>query len=101
MLKEVLLESGKQMVRSWLKSHGYNRVSPIDSDDLEADSNMRRIFVHIKIFNTEHKSKPSESEKKKVIALSCEYHRDPWIAILEVDKNGELTSNIEWIDLSK
>ena len=92
----------EKIIFSSLKSLGYFKIVVLEKNentyDLEADGNLRKILLKVRISHSPEMSRISTRSKDltkfKVDAMNM--HREPWIAQLHLDNEGQLSQSIKW-----
>lgn len=91
-----IIENGEKLVKAWLKSNGFFRINTLREGgnhiDIEADGKISRIIVHLTI----EKGQEFLLEGFQEQEIYKHVNREPWVATLHVNKNGELDETILW-----
>jgi len=92
-------------IKTWLKSLGYYKIEIEKQMDnsfvVIADGNLRQIFLDVKVFSYSKKQvKLTSKEKNEIQKQARNSNREPWTAIVKMDKVGESVEKIEWANLS-
>lgn len=97
-----IAEYGERHVEKWLTEHGYRcyHSQRQGAKDLEARSAENNMLVHITA-SLEPKPAPelTHTDHDTVCSRAMMLEFDPWLAQVQIDRNGELFTDIVWTKL--
>jgi hypothetical protein len=105
MMDSKVATMGTEIAHTWLKNHGYFKVSESrisDHDYIEADGRSRRILVRLMVAESpNYPNILTEDELSEILLNASTIEREPWVAMIQLGSDGQLADDITWLNLGK
>lgn len=98
-----IAEYAERHVEKWLTENGYrcyHNTNRQGTRDLEARSTENNMLIHVNA-SLEPKAAPplTQADHDRICSRAMTMEFDPWLAQVQVDRNGDLYGDIVWTKL--